>query len=96
MSSTVHYTLEQLEIILATMQQAASVNVTSLEQAIEAMRQGKVGESVLGEYAELMDLAEALRDAAHGTDQALDPNRDLRDVRSQVPDAGDNAFLTGD
>lgn len=96
MSSHVGFTLEELDELLSTMQTDSESNVTWLEQAVEAMRQGKVGASVLGHYSELMDLTEAIRDAAHGLDADLEPNRQLRDVRMSFPDAGDNAFLAGD
>ncbi|MGW8527030.1 hypothetical protein [Nocardiopsis sp. NPDC055824] len=96
MSSDVQFTLEELEVLLERMKTDAEANVSRLEQATEAMRRGKVGAGILSHYGTLVDLAVGIREAALGTDQALEPNRALRDVRFTVPDAGDNRFLTGD
>ena len=88
------FTLEGLEAILARIQLNSVDNVARLEQAVEAMRSGGVGDSILSIYEEIQEGVVAVRDVAHGADSELSLQHGVRDAYASVPDAGDKKFLT--
>lgn len=96
MASNPQFTLSEVEALLSKIQTSSVSNVHRLEQAVTAMRSGGVGASILDIYDQIQDGVEAVRDAAHGADTALDSNRSIRDAYAAVPDAGDKKFLTGE
>lgn len=88
------FTLIGLQRMLHNIQTSSVSNVHRLEQAVAAMRAGKVGNSILDVYDQVQEAVDTVRDAAHGADTALDGQRAIRDAYAAVPDAGDKTFLT--
>lgn len=94
MSSQPEFTLGGLELMLDNIQTSSSGNVHRLEQAVEAMRAGGVGASILDVYDQIQESVVAVRDVAHGADLELARQHAIRDAYVAVPDAGDKKFLT--
>ncbi|WP_146159636.1 hypothetical protein [Allonocardiopsis opalescens] len=71
-------------------------NMVSLDQAVEAMRRGQVGQSILAKYTQLQDSAARMYRIAGASESELQRMKGVDDAYTAFPDAGDKKFLTAD
>jgi hypothetical protein len=85
MASTLYLGLGETERLVTDLQLQSIRNLAQLEQAVAAMREGGVGDSILAQYEYIIDLATTAKDVAHDADTSLEASRTLRDAYAAVP-----------
>ncbi len=90
------YGLDDVLALAEGIQAHSHASYARLEQAVEAMRNGDVGPSVITQYEQMLDVATQITQAADTAYQEAARMTTVADAYTATPEAGNKNFLTND